>query len=118
MKAKLLPLEGKYYGSTIEIDMERNYPDNILHIEVWYNGNYEPSERELAKYDVSQEEWDLDKLREPRDYGLYGIIKSAKELLDICDSHFESKETYELCNKIIHFLNTNDLTFSTNKTEK
>jgi hypothetical protein len=106
MRAKILPLEGKYYGTEIEIDMEKNHPNNDTLIKVWYCGNYEPSDRELAAEKITRKEWDNNKLETPRDNGWGDKTDKAREVFEICDSHFESQDCYELaqmiCNSINH----------------
>ena len=74
LKARLEPLKGKYYGSTITL-----YDDNgdITEFEIWVMGDYTPSERELAD--------------DPE--------------FEVCDSHFESKAGYELCQTIVKAIN-------------
>jgi len=56
MKAKIAQLEGKYYGTYIEVfDNE----DNLLTtLEVWYMGDHEPSIRQLEEWGYTQEQWD------------------------------------------------------------
>ena len=72
MKAKILPLKGKYYGTEIEV-----VDDNGLKFgfTLWNSSSWTPSSREDYEDD------------------------------ELCDTHFESKETYELAQKIVNFLN-------------
>ena len=76
MKAKILPLEGKYYGTIVEI----TYKGYKYQIELWGDADFEPSERELAKW-------------------------GGKDDFEICDSHFESKITYELAKLLVNLIN-------------
>lgn len=73
MDAKILPLDGKYYGTKIEY---RNPQGKVHTIELWDCNDYQPSQRELTQYDVSLSQW--------RDDGM------------CCDTHFESAFTYDL----------------------
>ena len=45
MKAKLLPLKGKYYGTKIAVEHQGKESE----ISVWHMGNYKPSARELER---------------------------------------------------------------------
>lgn len=100
MKARLLPLHGKYYGSIIEV----TDGDTKTTIKAWANADYTPSERELASHGVSQDDWDSDALV---DDGWGGKIRIRSS--DICsDGHFESKWTYELCTRIVNALTDED----------
>lgn len=100
MKANIFPLEGKYYGTIIGIEDDLG---NTYEIKLWNNGNYEPSDRELDGI-CTIEEWRADvRLPEKNDWWPEGI--PAKEAVEICDSHFESRETYELAKKIVDLIN-------------
>lgn len=81
VRAELLPLKGKYYGSEIALyDAEGDHTDTI---QVWVFGNdYTPSERELEGWDEEE-------------YGPY----------EVCDSHFESRLGYEICQRIVKAIN-------------
>lgn len=81
MKAKLRPLNGKYYGTEIEIDFQDGSDKEV--IKFWNTDGFEPSIREIS--DCDDEE-------------------SIKEIM--CDSHFESKLTYERACKVIDAINT------------
>lgn len=93
MKAKLLPLEGKHYGSKIEIT------DGEIStiVTVWERGDGTPSERELALHGITKDQWDRNDMV---DNG-WGGTERVRELDMICSSHFESEWQYQLCKKII-----------------
>lgn len=87
MKAILKPLIGNYYGTIIELHFEDGEDKET--IKLWNNGDYEPSIREIKSWGYTQEQWDNNEIIE--------------EL--ICDSHFESKLTYERAMKIVNAIN-------------
>lgn len=95
MKATLLPLRGKYYGTLIEIEDGFKYT-----ISLWHSGSFEPSDRELEG--ITIEQW---RNNEEVNLAGYGYIP-AKEIVEICDEHFESRETYALALKIVEKLNS------------
>ena len=80
LKAELLPLEGKYYGSRIALRSDDGQVDD--QIEIWIMGDYTPSERELEGWDEEE-------------YGPY----------EVCDTHFESALGYEVCKFIVAAIN-------------
>ena len=90
MKAKLLPLLGEYYGTDIEIDFEDVPECNKEIITLWDTTGFVPSIRYLKCYDYTQEDWDKNIV--DRDF--------------ICDSHFESKLTYERALKLVNLINS------------
>lgn len=96
MKATLLPLRGKYYGTLIEIEDE-----GFKHtISLWHSGSFEPSDRELEG--ITIEQW---RNNEEVNLAGYGYIP-AREIVEICDEHFESRETYALALKMVEKLNS------------
>jgi len=99
MKAKLMPLKGKYYGTEIEIHFEDGEDKEVF--KLWNTGNFEPSIRELEAYGYTQEQWNNN---EEVDNGWGGKTK-IQEMDLTCDSHFESKLTYERALKIIDKIN-------------
>ena len=74
-KATLAPLTGKYYGTKIIIKDEDIYTE----LSIWNSGDYTPSERELHKWNDGE--------------------------FEVCDSHFESKWTYEFAKKLVDAIN-------------
>ena len=99
MKAKLKPLNGKYYGTEIEIEFEDGSDNEV--IKFWNTDGFEPSIRELESNGITQKQWDNNELI---DNGWDGKSK-AKEMDIICDSHFESKLTYERALAVVSALN-------------
>ena len=72
MKATLLPLRGKYYGTLIEIE------DGFKHtISLWHSGSFEPSDRELEGI-CSIEQW---RNNEKINVTLIKIIPKNREVL-------------------------------------
>lgn len=98
MKATLMPLIGKYYGTKIELRFDNGDRE---HIKLWNSGDYEPSIREIKSWGYTQEQWDNNEIIESG-YDGTGPIRS---LGLICDSHFESKLTYERAMKIVNAIN-------------
>lgn len=87
MRAVLKPLEGKYYGTEVEIRGTHKDPVDFNNgfIQIWVMGNYEPSERELEHWRNS--EWGGD------------------EPYEISDSHYETETSYEIAKKLVEAVN-------------
>ena len=98
MKAKMLPLSGKYYGTRIEI----RYGLSTQVITLWDNGNFKPSIRQIERLGYTKEQYDNNELV---DDGWSGKC-TVKEAMGICDSHFESETTYEFARQIVKKLNS------------
>lgn len=102
MKAELLPLEGKYYGTKILITDHQGHEHEIS---VWDDYEFIPSERELDQ--CTLEEWKnntwLPNATHPNEPGKKGF--HARETYEIYDTHFESQQTYELALEIVKRLN-------------
>lgn len=84
MKAKLLPLKGKYYGTEliIEYDNGKEYYIKLWGGDVTDEDNYKPSEREVENARQWAEEGD--------------------DILEYIDcSHMESVTTYRIAKKIM-----------------
>lgn len=98
MKAKILPLNGKYYGTRIVItdDNEHEYE-----ITLWNCAEHEPSDRELDGV-CTIEEWRRNKpIYSEQD----GMAYMARDIVEVCDSHFESRATYALAQKLVGLIN-------------
>lgn len=93
MKAELMPLEGKHYGSIIKITDGKFRTE----IKVWHNADYTPSDRELADYGATREDWDNNRKVD-------GCVPICDDL--IADCHFESQWQYELCLLIVDAINS------------
>ncbi len=105
MKARLLPLKGKYYGTEIEIIDDEGFE---YVIRLWNSVNYEPSDRELDGICTIQQWRNNEFLPEVIDgwTGEKGV--HAKEAVEICDSHFESRNTYKLAKRLTELINNED----------
>ncbi len=86
MKARLLPLTGKYYGTPVEIETE----EGTEFIEVWLKGNRRPSSRQLTKINMTEEE--------------------AIEDGYFCDEHYETALSFWVAQRIVDGINFNDFT--------
>ena len=97
MKAELQSLKGKYYGTIIKITHE----DYTTEVTIWRNADFTPSNRYLESYGYTEQQWTDNALV---DNG-WGELVPIRELDLVCDSHFESKFSYELALKILEKLN-------------
>ena len=104
MKASLLPLEGKYYGTVIYVSSAGHETT----FEVWDSADYQPSDRELARAGVTRQQYDDNAILSYEDFGGEVYPVSARERCEVCDSHFESQWTYELAKKIVAAINDED----------
>jgi hypothetical protein len=75
LEAKILPLDGKYYGTCVELTTDDG---TSSWIQIWHTDSSKPSEREIADWEGEYE---------------------------ICDSHYESQTAYEVAQKIVEMLN-------------
>lgn len=98
MKAELMPLEGKYYGTIVKVTLDDG---ETTEIKIWHSGDYTPSERECQCAGISREQW---LKNEMIDEGSDGLVE-AREILEICDSHFESQVSYWLAERIVKGIN-------------
>lgn len=103
-RAFIQPLRGKYYGTIICITDINN---KIHEIKLWDSSSGIPSIRELNIYHITEEQWLENGMI--KDYEVeQGIFETlpAREICEISDSHFESKETYGLALEIVKKLNS------------
>lgn len=98
---KLLPLEGKYYGSTIRIEFEDKQSD--CDIKIWYSGNFIPSDRELKDAGITREEYLTNILNKPQEDGWGDITTKTSDLIEF-DNHTETQDCLEICNMIVNAL--------------
>lgn len=96
MKAKLAPLKNKYYGTCIDLQVSKYETTGI---EIWCSHENIPSTRECAQYKITQQQW-INNAPIKTQGGTY----PAKEILEICDSHFESEFTFQLAQHILKSL--------------
>lgn len=92
-----MPLNGKYYGTKIEINFEDGEEKEVL--KLWNSGDFTPSVREIEKHGYTQEQWD--KNEEVDDSGEKEPIRRG-----FITDHFESKLTYERALKLIQAINS------------
>lgn len=102
MKATLLERKGKYYGTEIQIKFDSEYTTVI---KLWHNGDYTPSRRELERRGFTEQQWNNNELVDAG-WDEDGVMYPIKEVVDICDSHFESKYTYEKALELIRKINS------------
>lgn len=90
MRATILPLKGKYYGSEMSIE----YKGHEYYIQVWERTTFVPSKRELDNYCLTEKQW-VDNEQVP--VASLGKVwtEAAREILDTSDGHYEDKGTYE-----------------------
>ena len=100
MKASLMPLDGKYYGTKIFLDYGNG--DNSVFV-LWDSGNYQPSIRQLEYMGYTKAQWDANEMV-PDGWG-EDTMTPIRQLDIVCDSHFESNLTYNRALKIIDALN-------------
>src|SRR5690606_30597007 len=99
MKAILKPLTGKYYGTEIQIDFQDG--GNTETIKLWDTGDFTPSVRELELWGYTEQQWENNELV---DNG-WGGKTPIKQMDLTCDSHFESKLTYQRALKLLNLIN-------------
>lgn len=92
MKAKILPLNEKYYGTFIVIKDNYGYEHRI---KLWNDCSCIPSKRELFNI-CTEKQWINNEISKD---GIYfkDIVREF--------SHCESKETYELALRIVNLIN-------------
>jgi hypothetical protein len=104
LKAKLKDLEGKYYHTIIEIvDEETSEVVTNVIVERVEN-SYTPSIRELELYELTEQQWEENYLIPDPDFEEMSYIPCQQAGLFI-DSHYETKETYELALEIVRRFN-------------
>jgi len=99
MKAKLLPLDKKYYSTEIDIVDEKG--NTVAGISLWSN-DYEPSIREIESWGLTQDDWDNNKLVDDG----WGNMTPVRET-DYKDpgGHFERVLVYQLAQIIVNAIN-------------
>lgn len=78
MIAKIMPLQGKYYGTWVNFEYIGKHKVQSGSINVWHTGDGKPSARQMK-------EWG------------FKSIKQAQESDVMCDSHYETEITYRIC---------------------
>jgi len=96
--AKILPLDSKYYGTKIEIIFPNG---DKTEFDIWYSGSYTPSERYLEKCGYTKQQYENNELVDDG----WGNKSPIREMDLVCDSPFESEETYSLAKFIVDAIN-------------
>ena len=100
MKAELLPLKGKYYGTKVKVTNDNG---SEYFLTFWSGECREPSDREL-KGQCTIEQW-RDNEELPIEDGWGNPTTRACDLV-ACDScHFESRETYATAKELVDLVN-------------
>ena len=99
MRATLLPLKGKYYGTKILVEFDNGISEEIV---LWNNGSFTPSDRELEYCEITRYQYDNNLIVDHDNF--YGDVP-AREACEVYDSHFESQETYENALELIRVIN-------------
>lgn len=103
-KAKLLPLEGKYYGTKVKLPYGQGVTFWLTFSDRDDNKAYVPSDRELAEEGITREQWDNNEIIETHN-GFGGDLDiPAKELVEACD-HFEDQYSYEVALAFVKMYN-------------
>lgn len=102
MEAKILPLEGKYYGTNVEITTGR--ADYILELWSGLNGSGEPSDRELDGI-CTIEQWRRNEVLPIQNSWTGEIGVPAQEAFEVCDSHFENRHDYAVAQELVRRIN-------------
>jgi hypothetical protein len=100
MKAKLLPLKGKYYGTEIELYELGGTNRDTAEFSIWIASG-EPSIRELTEWGVSQKEWDANGIVDDG----WGGTAPVKSVGHLCDSHYECALTYRVAKIVVDAIN-------------
>lgn len=98
ISAKLLPLEGKYYSTRVEIYLNKK---GVGMIEVGVSSEYCPSDRELNGYGLTREDWD-NNVEVENSWG-YKVPLQSSDHWD--GSHYENQTSYLIAKAIEEKLN-------------
>ena len=102
MKAELMPLEGKYYGTLIKVTDGKEE----ISFKLWNSADFKPSDRELESCGVTREQYENNEIVGREKLGNEEWEVTAREQCEICDSHFESEWTYKLALKLVDAINS------------
>ena len=100
MNARILPLDGNYYGTEVEIIDDDG---NTFTISLWNSCGYEPSDRELNG-ECTIEQWRNNEVL-PHEDGWGNKTVRAKDWVDLSSGHFESRGTYRMAKTIVDLIN-------------
>lgn len=101
MRAELIPLDGKYYGTEIRLDFEDGGKEEFIIL--WESGDNNLSEREIEQNGFTKEQYHNNELVDDG----HGKKIRIQLLLQPDDIHFESEKTYRRALQIIEKLNSN-----------
>jgi len=96
MKARILDLTGKYYGTEVEVITDSG---RSAYLKVWVNCG-KPSDREIASWGYTREDWDAN-IEIDNGWGGKEKIQDADYL---SDSHYECEESLMIAQKIVEAL--------------
>ena len=93
MKAQIQPLQGRYYGTVIEVIDGACAGQEIT---LWFASGT-PSRRELAAHGYTPEQWEQNALVNFGDCGMVPIRQAEVT----CDTHYECAETLRAAEVIV-----------------
>ena len=96
MNAIIKPLDGKHYGTIVEVEGK-------WEINVWI-AKGKPSKRQLEEWGISEQEWDTNVWNEGKkpEENEYFTLETPQQM--ICDSHWESEVSYKTASAIVEAL--------------
>lgn len=96
VKAELIDLGGKYYGT--EIALSYGQPGNVEYdtggMSVWFGGNHKPSKREVAGYVWRNNRWEQ-----------WDTFTNEWYPYEVNDSHYETQTSLEIAEVIVAAIN-------------
>jgi hypothetical protein len=95
VRTTLLPLEGKYYGTEVETEFNNGTKEIIT---IWTQKG-EPSERALAEFDLTKEQWNNNQNFDPK----LGINDDYADYFPDC--HHETEMDLYIAQKLVESLN-------------
>lgn len=105
IKAEILPLEGKYYGTKIEISYEPDEDGSLLPIEftVWTGSEpHRPSTREIEYGGYTEEDWQNNILIDH----IWGGKVNIQDLPYFHESHMETQGDYLKAKTLVDIINS------------
>jgi len=103
VKAEILPLSGKYYGTEVEVKFNDPEIQDGL-IQIWITGNWKLSLREIG----IMREFLSEGLTEKEVKETYP--DGDKSMLEdwVCDSHYETETSYKIAQLLVDAINRNE----------
>ena len=102
MNARLRPLEGKYYGTIVEVELP--YGEWIDLATIWVRPTFKPSDRQLENDGVTREQYDAAQSDKDKRMDLW-------ERLGYGDGHYEAEGDYLIAQAIVAALKDLDIVF-------